>query len=163
MSSANTPTIGPLDPRDASPLPLEPGDVVAERYEVLRLLGSGGSAYVYAVRDRRIGDELALKLLRGDVDVARSRREAEFARGSSSTRLVRAFDLVEADGLVFLTMELVPGGSLRERLRREPLPIDEVVRLATEILEARADLHALDLVHRDLKPGNLLLTTDGHV
>ncbi|HYC92517.1 MAG TPA: protein kinase [Thermoanaerobaculia bacterium] len=163
MSSANTPTIGPLDPRDATPLPLEPGDVVAERYEVLRLLGSGGSAYVYAVRDRRIGDEIALKLLRGDVDVARSRREAEFARGSSSSRLVRAFDLVEADGLVFLTMELVPGGSLRDRLRREPLPVDEVIRLAGEILEALADLHALDIVHRDLKPGNLLLTADGHL
>jgi tetratricopeptide (TPR) repeat protein len=163
MSSANTPTIGPLDPRDATPLPLEPGDVVAERYEVLRLLGSGGSAYVYAVRDRRIGDEIALKLLRGDVDVARSRREAELARGSSSSRLVRAFDLVEADGLVFLTMELVPGGSLRDRLRREPLPVDEAIRLAGEILEALADLHALDIVHRDLKPGNLLLTADDHL
>ena len=163
MSSANTPTIGPLDPRDSSPLPLEPGDVVANRYEVLRLLGSGGSAHVYAVRDRRIGDEIALKLLRGDVDVARSRREAEFARGSSSDRLVRAFDLVEADGLVFLTMELVSGGSLRDRLRREPLPIEEVIRLAGEILEGLAALHTLDIVHRDVKPGNLLLTTDGHI
>jgi tetratricopeptide (TPR) repeat protein len=167
MSSANTPTIGPLDPRSATPLPLAPGEVVADRYEVLRLLGSGGSAHVYAARDRRIGDEIALKLLRdghrSDIDVERTRREAEFARGANSPRLVRTFDLVEADGFVFLTMELVPGGSLRERLRREPLPIDEAIRLGIEILEALADLHRLDIVHRDLKPGNLLLTADGHV
>jgi tetratricopeptide (TPR) repeat protein len=167
MSSANTRSIGPLDPSGLAPLPLHPGDLVADRYEVLRFLGSGGSAFVYAVRDRKIGDEIALKLLRdgrrSDIDVERTRREAEFARGSSSPRLVRSFDLVESDGLLFLTMELVAGGSLRDLLRGGPLPVDEAVRLACEILEALADLHRLDIVHRDLKPGNLLLTPDGHV
>src|SRR5215217_5112215 len=115
MSSPSTPTVGPLDPIDATPLPLQPGDLVAGRYEILRLLGSGGSAFVYAVRDRKIGDEIALKLLRNaarsEIDVERTRREAEFARGPASPRLVRTFDLVEAEGLVFLTMESVPGGS----------------------------------------------------
>jgi tetratricopeptide (TPR) repeat protein len=167
MSSTSTPTIGPLDPGDATPLPLQPGDLVGGRYEILRLLGSGGSAFVYAVRDRKIGDEIALKLLRkaarSEIDVKRTRREAEFARGSASPRLVRTFDLAEADGHVFLTMELVSGGSLRDLLRRGPLPVDEAVRLAGEILEALAALHALDIVHRDLKPANLLLTADGHV
>jgi serine/threonine protein kinase len=163
MSGANTRTIGPLDPTDTMPLPLRPGDLVADRYEILRLAGSGGSAFVYAARDRQIGDEIALKLLREDIDVNRSRREAKIARLSDSQRLVRTFDLFDCDGLLFLTMELVPGGSLRERLRGGPLPVDEVIRLAREVLEALAVLHGADIVHRDLKPGNLLLTADGHI
>ena len=165
MSSANTPTptFGPLDPWAATALPLHPGDVVAERYEVLRLLGSGGSAFVYAVRDRKIGHEIALKSLRPNVDLKRTVREAKYACGSDSPRLVRAFDLLESEGMVYLTMELVPGGSLRDLLGRGPLPTAEVIRLACEILEALVALHRLDVVHRDLKPANLLLTADGHI
>ncbi len=165
MSSANTPTptFGPLDPWAATALPLHPGDVVAERYEVLRLLGSGGSAFVYAVRDRKIGHEIALKSLRPNVDLKRTVREAKYACGSDSPRLVRAFDLLESEGMVYLTMELVPGGSLRDLLGRGPLPTAEVIRLACEILEALVALHRLDVVHRDLKPANLLLTADDHI
>ncbi|HYH09178.1 MAG TPA: protein kinase [Thermoanaerobaculia bacterium] len=152
---------------DATPLPLRPGDLLAQRYEILRLLGSGGSAYVYAAHDHRIGIDIALKLLRGgnrsEIDVERTRREAEFSLASASPHLVRTFDLVETEGHVFLTMELVGGGSLRDRLRRGPLSVEEVIRLAGEILEGLVALHAHDIVHRDLKPGNLLLTEDGHV
>lgn len=166
--SFDTPSVGPLsDGGEALPPLLAIGARVAGRYEILRVLGTGGSAVVYAVRDLHLGGELALKVLRADrlsdLALQRSRREAAIARDASSPRLVRTFDLGEADGLVFLPMELVTGGSLRDVIRRGPLPIEEVIRLAEQILAAVAELHALGIIHRDLKPANLLLTPEGDV
>ncbi|MFP5246235.1 MAG: serine/threonine-protein kinase, partial [Thermoanaerobaculia bacterium] len=109
----------------------------------------------------------ALKVLRAEkateIHIERCRREAAIARGSSSPRLVRTFDLLHEDGLVLLPMELVEGGSLRDVMRRSPLPVEEVIRLAIEILQALAVLHELGILHRDLKPANLLLTSEGDV
>lgn len=76
---------------------------------------------------------------------------------------MRTFDLHQADGLVLLPMELVDGGSLRDAMQSALLPIDDVIRLTAEILEALAVLHGLGILHRDLKPANLLLTADGNV
>lgn len=169
MSGPATETVDRLDPSSFSRPPhLKRGDAIAGRYEILRVLGSGGSAIVYAVRDLVLGGEIALKVLRPDkateINVERSRREAAIARNSSSPRLVRTFDLQESDGLVVLPMELVAGGSLREMLRdRGSLPIGEVVEIAQQILEALVELHALSIIHRDLKPANLLLSADGVV
>lgn len=151
---------GPLRPL---PPPL-PGDVLSGRWEVLRLLGQGGSGLVFEAWDRELKVAVALKALRPDrvspSALARLRREVRVAHSVASPRLVRVFDLAEDSGRAFLTMELVPGGSLRDRTGG-PLPVDEVVRIGTEVLEGLAVLHSSGIVHRDVKPGNVLIGPDG--
>lgn len=161
-----TATLG-LVPRPDEVRPLEPGDRIGGRYEILRVLGTGGSSVVYAARDLEVGDELAVKVLRADhlaeLQLKRSRREVAIARATASPRLVRVFDLEQHGDHVCLPMELVRGGSLREVIAAGPLTIARVLELATEIAEALAVLHGQGIVHRDVKPANLLLDTDGHV
>jgi len=93
----------------------------------------------------------------------RFRREVAVTRDAASPRLVRVFDIGQAGDTVFLTMELVEGESLRELLSRGPLPPERVVALGSEVLRALADLHALGIVHRDVKPGNILIAASGEV
>ncbi|MFP5287770.1 MAG: protein kinase domain-containing protein, partial [Thermoanaerobaculia bacterium] len=131
------------------------------------LLGRGGFATVYQAFDRELRREIALKLLRDDrlseATLRRFRREAAVARDVASPRLVRIFDIESSGDAVFLTMEPVDGGSLAQWLERGPLPIDEAVRLGIQILEGLRVLHSLRIVHRDVKPGNVLLTSNGEV
>ena len=85
------------------------------------------------------------------------KREVAIARQAASPRLVRVFDIDASGESVFLTMEDVPGGSLKETARRTARsPLDETLRIAGEILEGLAVLHGLGIVHRDVKPGNVL-------
>lgn len=143
------------------------GSLIGGRYEVRGLLGRGGFAIVYRVFDRELRREIALKLLRGDrvseASLRRFRREAAVARDAANHRLIRIFDIAGSGNTVFLTMELVEGGSLEERLRQGALPVDEAIRLGIQILEGLRVLHALRIVHRDVKPGNVLLTAAGDV
>lgn len=144
-----------------------PGTDVAARYEVLSVRGVGGSAVVYAAFDRELRQPVALKVLRADrtsaAALTRFRREAAVARQAASPRLVRVFDIEATGESVFLTMEDVPGGSLKDRLSDGPLPLEEALRIAGEVLEGLAVLHGLGIVHRDVKPGNVLLAADGSV
>jgi serine/threonine protein kinase/tetratricopeptide (TPR) repeat protein len=144
-----------------------PGTPIGKRYEVREVLGTGGSAVVYAVFDRELSRSVALKVLRPDRMtegmLKRFRREVSVAREADSPRLVKVYDIGTAGETVFLTMELVEGESLRERLHRGPLPVDEAVRIGLEVLEGLKTLHALGLVHRDVKPGNVLLAESGAV
>src|ERR1700674_878088 len=146
-------------------LELEPGSVVDGRYEIGERLGGGGFPLVY--RDRTLNREVALKVLRADrlspSSLARFRREAALARDVAGSRLVRIFDIGIAGPIIFLTMEVVAGGSLDRRLATGPLPVDEAVRIAAQILEGLRTLHAANIVHRDVKPGNVLLTAGGEV
>ncbi|MEO8195472.1 MAG: serine/threonine-protein kinase [Thermoanaerobaculia bacterium] len=147
------------------------GTEFGQRFEVLDVLGTGGYAVVYRAFDRTLEREVALKLLRQDrlspTALRRLRREAAIARDVVHPRIVRIFDIEEAGDTVFLTMEVVEGGSLVERLAHytadRPAPIAAVVAWATQALEGLAALHALGILHRDIKPGNLLLTGDGEV
>lgn len=144
-----------------------PGTEVGRRYEIRSVLGTGGSASVYAAWDRDLKRLVALKALRHDrmteTALKRFRREVAVARDADSPRLVRVYDVGEAGETVFLTMELVEGESLRQRLGREPLETREALRIAGEVLRALGDLHRLGIVHRDVKPGNILLGCDGLV
>ena len=159
-----------VSPDAPAPVPirvLEPGTCLGRRYEIRRVLGAGGYAVVYLAYDRELRREVALKILRADRmspgALARLRREAAIARDAASPRLVRVFDIGVSEAAVFLTLEVVEGESLRERLARGPLPIAEAVRLAAQILEGLRALHSLGIVHRDVKPGNVLLERDGGV
>ena len=162
----STESVGSGAPRTGSE-ELAHGSLIGERYEIRGTLGRGGFATIYRASDRELGREVALKVLRPDrlspATLRRFRREAAVARDAASERLVRIFDIGRAGDAVFLTMEVIDGGSLDRRLERGPLPIGEAVRLGIQILEGLRNLHALKIVHRDVKPGNVLLTLAGDV
>lgn len=130
-------------------------------------LGSGGSAYVWRAYDRELEREVALKVLRPERKDPRARlrfgREVKLAQAVSSPHLVKVFDIGQRGDFTFLTMELAEGGSLRDRLRRGPLSIDECAQIAEGLLRALDALHRAGLVHRDVKPGNVLFGKDGRV
>ncbi|MEA2603646.1 MAG: eukaryotic-like serine/threonine-protein kinase [Acidobacteriota bacterium] len=162
-----TESILPDAPLPASIRILDPGTCLDQRFEIRRVLGVGGYAVVYLAFDRELRREVALKVLRADrmtpAALKRLRREAAVARDAASPRLVRIFDIGISDPAVYLIMEVVEGESLRERLARGPLTIDEAVRLTIQILEGLRVLHSLGIIHRDVKPGNVLLEPGGGV
>lgn len=142
-----------------------PGDLLAGRFVLQESLGRGGSGEVWSALDTMVGDRVAVKILGASVhDPAnreRLRREVRAAR-SGHPNLVSIHELHEADGRLFLTMELVEGPSLRDALReRSSLIIDDVVHIGRQVAVALEHLHAQGLVHRDVKPGNIMLAADG--
>lgn len=161
-----TETVEPGDAGSGTP-EIAPGEVLAGRYEIGEMLGRGGLAVVYRARDRELKRDVALKALRADrfsaASLLRLRREVKVARDVMSDRLVRIFDITTSENSVFLTMEVVEGGSLDRRLSEGPLPVGEAIRTASQILEGLAVLHQRAIVHRDVKPGNVFLTPDGDV
>lgn len=142
--------------------------LLASRYEVGPLLGTGGMARVVRGRDTRLDRPVAIKLVPADaIDPAgreRFGREARSSAGFDHPNAVTAFDAGESDGYLFLVMELVDGSSLAELLaQRGPLPFDEIVRIEDGMLAALGAAHAAGIVHRDVKPGNVLLDVHGRV
>lgn len=139
--------------------------MVADRYEIRERLGRGGHATVYRAFDRLLKDEVALKVVHPERDperaLARIRREVGVARESLSPHLVRVFELGESNGDIYLTMEILAGGSLRDRLRQGLLPLPEALRIAEAVLRGLAALHARGVVHRDVTPGNILFSETG--
>lgn len=134
-------------------------------YQILRKLGEGGMGVVYAARDTRLDREVALKTVpvpNGDL-AARERfwREARAAAKVNHPRICQLFDVGEADGRLFLAMELLAGESLAARIARGALPIREAIQISLGILSALEELHRSGLVHRDLKPSNVFLTPAG--
>lgn len=145
----------------------ERGTALGARFEIGEVRGVGGSAVVYSAFDRELKQTVALKVLRADRTspeaLTRLKREVAVARQAASPRLVKVFDIDATGESVFLTMEDVPGGSLKDLLSGGRLPLEEALRVAGEILEGLAVLHGLGIVHRDVKPGNVLLAADGSV
>ncbi|MCC6390242.1 MAG: serine/threonine-protein kinase [Bryobacterales bacterium] len=135
-------------------------------YCVLSRIGSGGMAEVYRVKDERLGREVALKMLlpelAGDAEfVERFRREARAASVLEHPNICRLYDIGEWRGRPYLTMELLEGQTLRERLQGQPLEIAELLHIGAEIADALGAAHARGFVHRDIKPGNIFLTRSG--
>ncbi len=145
---------------------LRAGQTVAGRYDVLERLGVGGMGAVYRVYDRSLSEEVALKVLRLDLasdprTLAHFHHETRLARKISHPNVCRVFDLGEADGFVFLTMELLPGETLRTRIARGPGSLAERLRLFEQVARGLAAAHAQGILHRDLKPENVLMRGDG--
>jgi eukaryotic-like serine/threonine-protein kinase len=135
-------------------------------YELLSLLGSGGMGEVYRARDRRLGREVALKVLPTELAanaerLQRFEREARAASSLNHPNIVVLHDVGKEDGVAFLVMELVEGETLGERLARGPLPLAQVLLLGAQIGSALEACHRKGVVHRDLKPGNIMLTPSG--
>ena len=135
-------------------------------YEVITLLGAGGMGQVYKARDTRLGRFVGLKVLRGDFarDPERRKRFEREARAVSSLnhpRICTLYDVGQDKGREFLVMEFLEGETLEQRLQRGPLPLEVAVQHAIEIAEALDHAHRLGFTHRDLKPGNVMLTRGG--
>jgi serine/threonine protein kinase len=141
--------------------------LVAERYQLLDRIGSGGAAVVYRARDTRLDRTVAVKLLRDDhaADrdfLTRFEREARIAAGLNHSNIVPVYDYGPHGATAFIAMQHIEGGNLKDALRaRGPFEPRAAIEIAEQVLSALAAAHARGLVHRDVKPQNVLLTGEG--
>jgi serine/threonine protein kinase/tetratricopeptide (TPR) repeat protein len=136
---------------------LSTGSTFAGRYQVIEELGHGGMGKVYKVFDTDIKEKIALKLLRPEIaldkeTIERFSNELKLARKISHRNVCRMFDLGKADGTTFITMEFVPGEDLKKLIRK----------IGKQVCEGLAEAHHLGVVHRDLKPQNIMVDEDGN-
>ena len=147
----------------------QPGEIFQQRYRVIGLLGRGGMGEVYRADDLRLGQPVALKFLppslkQDSQQLSQFHNEARTARQVSHPNVCRVYDIGEADGLLFLTMEYVDGEDLSSLLRRiGRLPEDKAIEIARQICAGLAAAHERGVVHRDLKPANIMLDGNGKV
>jgi eukaryotic-like serine/threonine-protein kinase len=148
---------------------LEPGSMLGDRYEILQLLGQGGMGAVYKARDVELDRMVALKLIRPDLAshpeiLRRFKQELILAREVTHRNVIRIYDLGQASGLRYITMEYVEGRDLRALLREKgKLTPEEAVPMFLQIAAALEAAHHAGVVHRDLKPQNIMVDKDGRV
>jgi serine/threonine protein kinase/Tfp pilus assembly protein PilF len=143
------------------------GSLFAGRYEVIEELGKGGMGKVYRVYDKKIDEEVALKLIRPEVaaDVETIRRfsnELKLARRIAHRNVGKMYELMEDEGAHFITMEYVAGENLKSMIRMSgQLGIGTAVSIAKQVCEGLSEAHRLSIVHRDLKPSNIMIDREG--
>ncbi len=151
-----------------SPAELERGTTFAGRYEVIEELGKGGMGKVYKVFDKKIKEVVALKLIRPEIStdaksIERFNNELRLARKISHRHVCRMYDLGEEGTSHFITMEYVPGEDLKRFIKRsEQLTVGKAVSIAKQICEGLAEAHHFGVIHRDLKPQNIMIDADGN-
>jgi eukaryotic-like serine/threonine-protein kinase len=145
-------------------------DVLLEgRYRLVRMIGSGGMGTVWEAEDENLGRPVAVKVLSesltgGERAVRRFEREARAAARLSGPHVAAVYDFGRSEGSPYIVMELVRGETLADRLAREgPLPPRDAARIATQVAEALEEAHAAGVVHRDVKPDNVMLTSTSDV
>jgi HEAT repeat protein len=173
------PTSASLPPLDAAPPPrsaprpvvrdfttLDPGELLAERYRVVRTIGGGGFGTVYLVRDLLIDEEIVLKILNPHLThdrtmMTRFAQELRVTRRISHSGVIRTHELVDLGGGHAIAMEYFASEDLARLLKRcGPVAPERIVGIAAQAAEALAAAHELDIVHRDVKPGNILVGAD---
>jgi serine/threonine-protein kinase len=148
---------------------LEAGTVVDGRYSIVSRLGSGGMADVYCAQDLQLGRKVALKLLyrrfaEDEQFVERFKREASAAAGLQHPNVVGVYDRGEFDGTYYIAMEYLEGRSLKQIVQEEgPLPPERAIELVVQILRASRFAHQRGVIHRDLKPHNVIMDDEGRV
>jgi Tol biopolymer transport system component len=146
-------------------MPLAPGTRLGP-YEILAPLGAGGMGEVYKARDTRLDRTVAVKILPAHLSAdpllrQRFEREARAVSSLNHPHICTLYDVGQQDGTDFLVMEYLEGGTLAHRLEKGPLPLDQVLKFGTQIADALDKAHRQGVVHRDLKPGNVMLTAAG--
>jgi serine/threonine protein kinase/Tfp pilus assembly protein PilF len=145
------------------------GSTLANRYEIIEELGKGGMGRVYRVEDTKLKQEVALKLIKSEIasdkkTIERFRNELKFARNIRHKNVCGMFDLGEAEGAHFITMEYVRGEDLKSLVRRiGQLPIGKSISISKQICEGLVEAHRLGVVHRDLKSNNIMIDKEGNV
>ena len=166
-----TPIFGPNPSRadsDAGPI-LQTGSVLGQRYEILEMLGQGGMGAVYKAHDLAINQVIALKVIRPDLAsspsiIERFRQELILARQVTHRNVVRIYDLAEADGVKFITMEFVEGTDLRSLICvKKKISPEESVEIMRQVCRALDAAHSVGVIHRDLKPQNIIRDKTGRV
>jgi len=151
------------------PQELSRGTTIAGRYEIIEQLGTGGMGSVYRVEDMKIHEDVALKLIKPEIaadkkTIERFNNELKLARKIRHKNICGMYDLGEAEGTHFITMEYVPGEDLKSFMRRaKQLSIPTVISIAKQICGGLEEAHKLGIVHRDLKPSNIMIDKDGNV
>jgi serine/threonine protein kinase len=135
-------------------------------YQILDELGAGGMGVVYRARDTRLDREAAIKALPEDLAedserLARFEREAKLLASLNNPHIATVYGLEEVGGRRFLAMELVEGQSLAERLDKGPIPVKQALGLARQIAEGLEAAHKAGVIHRDVKPGNIMIDNEG--
>jgi serine/threonine protein kinase/tetratricopeptide (TPR) repeat protein len=147
---------------------LTTGSTFAGRYQVIEELGKGGMGKVYRAVDKKLNEEVAIKLIKPEIaldkgTLARFQNELKVARKISHRNVGRMYELMEDQGLHFITMEYVPGEDLRSFLHRSKrLTVGTAVAIAKDVCEGLAEAHRLGVIHRDLKPSNIIIDKDGN-
>ena len=150
-----------------TPAQLTPGTALGARYEIIRLLGQGGMGAVYQAYDRELERQVALKVIRSDMAanpeiLKRFKQELILARQITHKNVIRIFDLGEAEGLKFITMEYIEGEDLHSILhRKKKLAPAEAANIMAQVCRALEAAHAEGVIHRDLKPQNIMLDKNG--
>lgn len=145
------------------------GKILAQRYELIEKIAEGGMARVYRGRDLLLKRTIAVKVLKdqmtGDAAfVRRFEREAQSAAALSHPHIVNIYDVGEEDGIYFMVMEYVDGKNLKEYIREKgSLSISEAIKITRQIAEALEQAHAAGVVHRDIKPQNILFSREGKI
>ncbi|HWY49368.1 MAG TPA: serine/threonine-protein kinase [Bryobacteraceae bacterium] len=146
-----------------------PGTLLGDRYRIVSLLGVGGMGEVYRATDLRLSQQVALKFLPAEVArdpkfLARFNNEVRIARQVSHPNVCRVYDIGEAEGLAYISMEYVDGEDLHSLLRRiGRLPPDKALEIARKLCAGLAAAHDKGVLHRDLKPSNIMIDGRGHV
>src|SRR5271168_3157870 len=148
-------------------MPLQPGDKFGH-YQVLSLLGVGGMGEVYKARDTTLKRDVALKVLpatflRDPERMARFQREAEVLASLDHHNIGPIYGIIDSEDSRGLVLALIAGPTLADRIEAGPIPLDEAVGIAKQIIEALEYAHDRGVVHRDLKPANVKITPDGVV
>ncbi|MFB0565703.1 MAG: protein kinase [Candidatus Aminicenantaceae bacterium] len=144
------------------------GSTFAHRYEIIEELGKGGMGKVYRVFDKKLEGEVALKLVKPEIasdkkTIERFRNELKLAREIAHRNVCRMYDLNEEKGTYYITMEYVTGEDLASFIKRAaPLSTARAISIAKQVCEGLAEAHRLGVVHRDLKPQNVMIDRDGN-
>ena len=165
---SESPQTYPTETLESSSVELCRGAVFAGRYEVLDELGSGGMGKVYRVYDRKLQEEVALKVIRPEIaadrkTLERFKNELKVARKIAHKHVCRMYDLGEDNGLHFIAMEYVAGEDLKSFIRRSGhLTSGKAVSIAKQVCEGLAEAHRFGVIHRDLKSSNIMIDREGN-